>query len=79
MNDQAAACLMFGIYEKCHGIIDRHECPVCHGDRCPYCMEEPEHGACPHCFGTGVTPVAAFELSERADAICMHCGGTGRV
>ncbi len=79
MNDQAVACLMFGIYEKSNGIIDRRECSVCHGDSCPYVVEEPQHGACPYCFGTGVAPVGVFELREDADAVCIHCGGTGQI
>ncbi len=79
MNDQAVACLMIGIYEKSNGIIDRRECSVCKGDSCPYIVEEPQHGACPYCFGTGVAPVGIFELREDVDAVCIHCGGTGQI
>jgi DnaJ-class molecular chaperone len=79
MNDQAVACLMFGIYEKRDGIIDRRECSVCHGDHCPYIVEDMKHGACPHCFGTGMAPVAAFDLRDGVEAICPHCEGTGRI
>ncbi len=53
MNDKAVACLMFGIYEKnATGVVDRRECSVCKGDHCPYELGEPQHGACPQCFGT---------------------------
>jgi DnaJ-class molecular chaperone len=80
VNEQAAACLLFGVYERNGvGIVDRRECSVCHGDRCPYEVRETEHGLCPHCFGAGVTPVAAYDLLDRSDAICPHCQGTGRI
>lgn len=80
MSDQAVACLMFGIYEKdAMGVMDRHECSVCHGDHCPYILGEVQHGACPHCFGTGIAPMAAFELQDSFDENCTRCGGTGRV
>lgn len=80
MNDQAVACLMFGIYEKnATGVVDRRECSVCKGDRCAYEVGEPQHGPCPHCFGTGLAPYAIFDLVERNEAQCLQCGGTGKV
>ena len=70
MNDQAVACLMFGIYGKnASGIIDRQECSVCNGDRCPYTVEEVQHRACPHCFGTGMAPAAVFELQNQIESV----------
>lgn len=80
MNDQVAVCLMFGIYDRNSvGMIDRHECSVCHGDRCAYQVEDGRHGACPHCFGTGMAPYGVFDLENRSEAICTHCQGTGRI
>jgi DnaJ-class molecular chaperone len=79
MNDRGVACLMFGIYEKRNGIIDRRECSVCHGEYCPYTIEQTQHGACPSCFGTGFAPVAVFDLRDSDDSICTHCQGTGRI
>ena len=80
MNDQTVACLMFGIYDKtASGVIDRRECSACHGDRCPYIVEDAPRGACPHCFGTGLAPAAIFDADERNQAQCAHCGGTGRL
>jgi DnaJ-class molecular chaperone len=71
---------MFGIYEKnAAGVVDRRECSVCHGDHCPYVVEEAHHGVCPHCFGTGLAPAAIFDSDERNEAQCPHCRGTGRV
>jgi DnaJ-class molecular chaperone len=80
MKDQAVACLMFGIYEKnATGVVDRRECSVCHGDHCPYEVGEPQHGACPACFGTGLAPEAVFDLEEVNQSQCPRCGGTGKV
>ena len=80
MNDRAVACLMFGIYEKnATGIVDRHECSVCHGDSCPYVTDGIEHGACPRCFGTGMAPSGVFDLRDGVDEPCARCGGTGRI
>ena len=80
MNDRPVACLMFGIYGKNSGaIIDRRECSVCHGDRCPLIIEEVQHKACPNCFGTGMAPVAVFDLRDGIESICQACEGTGRV
>ena len=80
MNDQAVACLMFGIYERsATGVVDRRECAVCHGDRCAYAVDESPAGACPHCFGTGLAPAAVFDAEERVAAQCLRCGGTGSI
>lgn len=80
MNDQAVACLMFGIYNKdATGMIDRQECAVCHGDRCPYIVEDAQQGVCAHCFGTGLTPAGVFELRDGVEDVCSHCQGSGRI
>lgn len=80
MNNQAVACLMFGIYERsATGVVDRRECAVCHGDYCPYVVGETQHGICPRCFGTGLAPAALFDAEERGAAQCPLCGGTGKL
>ncbi len=80
MNDEPIACLFHGIYERTEvGIIDRHECSVCKGNECPWVVEQPQHGVCPYCFGTGMAPAAIFDLEDRSESICAHCQGSGKI
>lgn len=81
-SELAPVCLRFGVYEmgRKGTIVDRRECNACHGDRCPYEIEAVVAGVCPHCFGTGTTPVGPeLQALDGAEAVCVRCGGSGRL
>jgi DnaJ-class molecular chaperone len=80
VSEPVPVCLRYGIYAMgLNGnIIDRRECSVCDGDRCPYEMSTPQTGVCPQCFGTGLTPVSASrDMLDGEDSVCVRCEGAG--